>query len=65
MTNLEHYFENLIFSGKDVAGDLNKKELSKEEQEAVEACYYYICYSFFKGRDDLTNFIYFNRKNQK
>lgn len=35
MTCLEHYFENLLFYGCDIKGELNKKALSKIEQEKV------------------------------
>ena len=45
MSNVEHYFENLIFSGKDCKGEPNKNSLSKEVQEAVEECAQYILYS--------------------
>lgn len=30
MTNLEHYFENLLFLGRDVSNDVNKNSLSKK-----------------------------------
>ena len=53
MSNLEHYFENLLFSGKDVNGDLNKNSLTKEEQNAVEACANYVLFTLFCGRDEL------------
>ena len=38
MSNLEHYFESLLFLGRDVNGDWNKNSLTKEEQNAVEVC---------------------------
>ena len=38
MTNVEHYFENLLFHGQDIKGEPNKNSLSKEVQEAVEEC---------------------------
>ena len=53
MSNLEHYFENLLFSGKDVNGDFNKNSLTKEEQNAVEICANYVLYTLFCGRDDM------------
>lgn len=57
MSNLEHYFENLLFDGKDCRGDVNKNELTKEEQEAVEICAQYVIWSIFDGRDEFKNFI--------
>lgn len=58
MSNTEHYFENLLFDGKDIDGDLNKNELTKEEQEAVEICYEYILYTLFYGdRDKLKEWL--------
>ncbi len=51
MTCLEHYFENLLYYGKDVNGDLNKKMLTKEQQEAVEICAQYIKYSYCPACD--------------
>ena len=57
MSNLEHYFENLLFDGKDCRGDVNKNALTKEEQEAVEICAQYVIWSIFTGRDEFKNFI--------
>lgn len=56
MSNLEHYFENLLFLGKDVNGDLNKNSLTKEEQNAVEMCAKYVVYTLFDGRDELKEY---------
>jgi len=42
MSEVEHYFENLIHLGKDIEGNDNKDFLSKEVQEAVEECALYI-----------------------
>lgn len=53
MSNLEHYFENLLLYGKDVNGDLNKNSLTKEEQNAVEVCANYVLYTLFCGREDM------------
>ena len=53
MSNLEHYFENLLFTGKDVNGDLNKNLLTKEEQNAVEVCANYVLFTLFCGREDM------------
>lgn len=57
MSNLEHYFENLLFDGKDCRGDVNKNTLTKEEQEAVEICAQYVIWSIFDGREEVKNFI--------
>ena len=57
MSNLEHYFENLLFLGKDVNGDCNKDSLTKEEQNAVEECAQYVLYTLFCGRDELKEYI--------
>lgn len=57
MSNLEHYFENLLFDGKDCRGDVNKNTLTKEEQEAVEICAQYVIWSIFDGREEFKNFI--------
>lgn len=57
MSDLEHYFENLLLNGQDVAGDLNKNALSQEQQEAVEVCVSYVLYSIFNGRDDLLSYM--------
>lgn len=59
MSNEEHYFENLLYRGEDSGQnqDDNRKWLSKEVQEAIETCYYYVCYSIFNGERDLSDFI--------
>lgn len=57
MSNLEHYFENYLFHGEDVTGDLNKNKLSKEEQLAVEICANYVLYTLFYGREDFNEFL--------
>ena len=58
MSNLEHYFENLLFHGQDVNGDWNKKSLSEQEQEAVETCADYVLYTVFLNREDFLKFIH-------
>lgn len=50
MSNLEHYFENLLFDGRDIPGDWNKNALSEEQQKAVEECADYIVYGLFGDR---------------
>lgn len=57
MTCLEHYFENLLFSGADCSGDYNKNALTKAERNAVEICSYYVIYSLFNGRDEFKRFV--------
>lgn len=52
MSRQEHYFENLLFNGKDVKGEPNKNALSEEVQEAIEICADYVLYSLFYGRED-------------
>ena len=46
MSNVEHYFENLLFYGHDIKGEPNKNALSKDVQEAVEECADYIKYVY-------------------
>lgn len=58
MSNLEHYFENLLFLGKDVNGDWNRNSLTKEEQNAVEECAQYVLYTLFNGRNELKTHLY-------
>lgn len=62
MSNLEHYFENLLFHGQDVNGDWNKNTLTKDEQEAVEICADYVLYTIFLNRDDFLKFIHSSRR---
>ena len=57
MSNLEHYFENLLYDGADVNGDVNKNALTADEQKAVEVCAQYVIYTLFGGRDELNRFL--------
>ena len=57
MSNLEHYFENLLVNGKDVSGGVNKNALTADEQNAVEVCAQYVIYTLFGGRDELNRFL--------
>lgn len=57
MSNLEHYLENLLFYGKDVNGDYNKKSLTAQEQDAVETCADYVLYTIFNGREEFLKFV--------
>ena len=56
MTTQEHYFENLLYHGKDTNGEYNKNALSKEVQEAIEICADYVIYTMFNGRDDFKKY---------
>lgn len=62
MSSLEHYFENLLFNGRDVNGDFNKNTLTAAEQEAVRVCADYVLYTIFLNRDDFLKFIHINTK---
>ena len=57
MTTQEHYFENLLYHGKDANGEYNKNALSKEVQEAIEICADYVIYTMFNGRDDFKKYV--------
>lgn len=57
MSNLEHYFENLLFDGADCKGEPNKENLTKSEQEAVEICADYVLYTLFCGREDFLEYV--------
>ena len=57
MSCAEHYFENLLFHGKDVRDEPNKNALSKEVQEAIEMCADYVIYSLFFDRDNFKGFV--------
>ena len=57
MSNLEHYFENLLFDGHDVKDECNKKSLTEAEQKAVETCAIYVIYSLFGNRQEFLNWI--------
>lgn len=56
MSNLEHYFENLLYHGRDVQSDVNKNSLSEEQQDAVEQCAQYVLYSIFENREHFYRF---------
>lgn len=57
MTYVEHYFENLLFEGKDVPGNYNRDSLTLHEQRAVEECAQYVLYSIFMGRTEFLKFV--------
>ncbi len=56
MSNLEHYFENLLFDGHDCKDEPNRRALTNEEQRAVEVCADYVIYTIFKDRDEFLSF---------
>ena len=58
MSNLEHYFENLLFDGRDIPGDWNKNALSEEQQSAVEECADYVIWSLFDSRERFLRIIH-------
>lgn len=58
MSNIEHYFENLISYGSDgVAGNQNESALSKEEVKAVNECFRYMAYKAFDNEADFANYV--------
>lgn len=57
MTYVEHYFENLLFNGKDVPGNYNRDSLTLHEQRAVEECAQYVLYSIFMDRTEFLRFM--------
>ena len=57
MSNLEHYFENLLYYGEDVYGGINKQSLTLDMQDAVEVCAQYVIYSLFGNRKAFEKFI--------
>lgn len=56
MSNLEHYFENLLYHGRDIQSNVNKNSLSKEQQDAVEQCARYVLYNIFENREHFYRF---------
>ena len=50
MTYVEHYFENLLLDGKDVANNSNRNALTEDERKTVEACVQYVIYVLFGNR---------------
>lgn len=52
MSNLEHYFENLLYEGHDVKDNCNKNFLTRSEQKAVEKCAEYVIYGIFGNREN-------------
>lgn len=53
MDYIEHYFENLLFNGKD---PINRYYLTDEEAKAVEICARYV-YELFGDTGSLFNFL--------
>lgn len=56
MSNLEHYFENLLYEGHDVKNNCNKNSLTRSEQKAVEKCAEYVIYSIFGNRENFIEY---------
>ena len=57
MSNLEHYFENLLFNGLEYGEtDPNRESLTKEQIEAVETCAVYVLYSLFYSHSRFLEF---------
>ncbi len=63
MSNLEHYFENLLFYGEDVKDECNKKSLTEQERAVVEQCANYVVYALFSNRDEFIR--WFEHKNAR
>lgn len=57
MSNLEHYFENLLFEGHDTKDNCNKNSLTHSEQETVEICAQYVIYSIFGNRENFIEYM--------
>ncbi len=63
MTCLEHYFENLLLHGEDVANNVNRNALTEDEREAVEYCAQYVIYVLFGNREAFAEWL--ERKNDE
>ena len=61
MSNLEHYFENILYHEGLYDDDPNMELLTKEEIEAVRTCASYILYTQFYDRE---RFLKFARENE-
>ena len=57
MSNLEYYFENLLYEGLDYEDETNKSQLTAEQIDAVKTCAAYITYTFFCVKDELKKYI--------
>ena len=57
MSNLEHYFENILYDNGLYDDDPNMEFLTKEEIEAVRTCASYILYSIFCNRERFLKFV--------
>ena len=56
MSNLEHYFENILYDVGLYDDDPNMELLTKEEIEAVRICASYILYTQFCDRERFLKF---------
>lgn len=54
MSNLEHYFENLLHYGVD---NIHEDVLSEEQKETVKVCVNYVLYNIFYGKKDFLDYI--------
>ena len=57
MSNEEHYFENLLYDGRDINYNPNKNAISKDNQRIIEMCADYVLYTIFFNREDFLEFI--------
>ena len=57
ISNLEHYFENLLYYGEDRVEEPNKKALTEQEQKIVEECANYVLYSIFSNREEFLTWV--------
>lgn len=56
MSNLEHYFENILYQDWLYDDDPNMEFLTKEEIDAVRTCASYILYTQFCSRERFLKF---------
>ena len=54
MSDIEHYFENLLYFGHDA---INKDKLTAEERNAVEQCVNYVIYDLFGSIKSFNRFL--------
>ena len=57
MSNIEHYFENLLYHGKDIKGEPNKEYCSKDQLATAEMCANYVIYNIFGNREKFIEFM--------
>lgn len=54
MSDIEHYFENLLYFGDDA---INKYKLTDEERNAVELCANYVMFDLFGSIRNFKQFV--------